>query len=221
MSKILVISPHPDDETLGCGGSLLKHSSNRDEIFWLIITNIFTDHGWPEITVNKRKKEIEKAAGAYGFSEVFKLEHPTAELEKISSGVLIEEIKAVLAKTGAETVYIPHSGDVHTDHKITAKAAESALKTFRSHGVRKILSYETLSETEFSMIEPEIFSPNLFVDITGYIQKKIEIMKIFESEIKEPPFPRSEENILALATYRGSRAGYRYAEALRILFEKD
>ena len=94
----------------------------------------------------------------------------------------------------------------------------SATKTFNNPFLTKVLMYETISETEFAPpLQENAFMPNYFVNISEFIEKKIEIMKIFESELREHPFPRSEKNIRALATIRGAQCGVEYAESFMIL----
>ena len=118
-------------------------------------------------------------------------------------------------------VYLPFKSDVHTDHQIAFKAAYSCTKSFRWPSIKKIVMMETLSETEFSPSTKEDgFVPNMFVDITDFIDRKIEIMKIFKGELAAHPFPRSESNIRALATLRGATIGCKYAESFMILKEK-
>jgi len=218
--KILVISPHPDDETLGCGGTILKHKDIGDKIYWLIITNIVVKNGWDKDIVEKRQKEIKTVAEMYGFEKTFKLDYPTAKLDIIPIQEIIESISKVIFEIKPEIIYLPNRSDVHTDHQITFKAAYSCTKNFRYPFIKKILMYETLSETEFAPALPEnTFIPNVFVDITDYFEKKIEIMKIYNSEIMIAPLPRSLDTIEALAKYRGSRIGKKYAEAFNLLEE--
>ena len=212
--KVLFIAAHPDDETLGCGGSILKHKALGDEIYWLIVTAMFKS----DICSNKRRqsreKEINAVARAYNFSDIFKLELPSTRLDRIPITRIIENIANIIKSTKAEIIYLPHLGDLHTDHQITHKAVIASIKSFRAPSVKKALAYETVSETEFSLPDKKnAFVPNIFVDITPFIDKKIKIMKLYKGEIKPFPFPRSEKNLRALATFRGARMGVRYAEA--------
>jgi len=217
--KILVISPHPDDETLGCGGTILKHKDIGDKIYWLIITNIDVKNGWEQNIVEKRKKEIEKVEEMYGFEKTFKLDYPTAKLDTIPMQEIIESISKVIFEIKSEIIYLPNRSDVHTDHQITFKAAYSCTKNFRYPFIKKILMYETLSETEFTPALPEnAFIPSVFVDITKYFEKKLEIFKIYKSELMTEPLPRSLEVIEAFNKYRGSRIGKEYAESFQLIF---
>lgn len=221
MSKIiLIISVHPDDETLGCGGTILKHAENGDKLYWLILTNINKVEVWGKERIIKRQTEIENVAYLYGFEKTFKLDFDTTELDKVSTGELIYKISEVINELKPEIIYVHNRSDVHSDHKISFEAVVSATKTFNNPFIKKILMYETLSETDFSpALQENSFAPNYFVDISSFIDKKNEIMKIYSSEIKEHPFPRSERNIRALATYRGAQCGVDSAEAFMILKE--
>jgi len=218
--KILVISPHPDDETLGCGGTILKHKDIGDKIYWLIITNVDVKNGWEQNIVEKRKREIEKVEEMYGFEKTFKLDYPTAKLDMIPMQEIIESISKVIFEIKPAIIYLPNRSDVHTDHQITFKAAYSRTKNFRYPFIKKILMYETLSETEFAPALPEnTFIPNVFVDITKYFEKKLEIFKIYKSELMEESLPRSLEVIEAFNKYRGSQIGEKYAEVFVLLKE--
>ena len=220
--KILVVAPHPDDETLGCGGSLLKHRKNGDKIYWLIVTNLQAGCGWPKDEVQKRQKEIHQVSRMYGFNKVFKLDFPSKMLDSISNCELISRISEIIKKVEPSIVYLPNHSDIHTDHKITFNAAMSCCKDFRMPFIKRILMYECMSETEFALaLKGFYFVPNFFIDITDYFQKKLEIFKKYDSETMAPPFPRSIEAITGLARYRGSRIGKKYAEAFCLLFEKS
>jgi len=218
--KILVISSHPDDETLGCGGTILKHKDVGDKIYWLIVTNIDIKDGWDKDTVEKRQKEIKRVAEMYGFEKIFKLDYPAAKLDVIPIQKIIESISKVIFEIKPEIIYLPNRSDAHTDHQITFKTAYSCTKNFRYPFIRKILMYETLSETEFAPALPEnTFIPNVFVDITKYFEKKLEIFKIYKSEVMEEPLPRSLGSIKALTKYRGSQIGVEYAEGFMLVRE--
>lgn len=220
MSKILFVAAHPDDETLGCGGTIYKHKSQNDEIHWLIITNVDKENGWDDRFVKTRQIEIDKIKKHYGFNSVHKLDFPTTKLDTIPMGLIISKISKIISKLEPEIVYTNHHNDVHTDHQIVFSAISSCTKSFRYPFIKKILSYETLSETEFSLKRgDDSFNPNLFVDISAFIEQKCAAMKIYKSEVMEEPFPRSIQNIKALAKLRGSSIGKDFAEAFIILKE--
>ena len=220
MNKVLVIAVHPDDETLACGGTLLKHKSNNDKIHWLIATDIKESEGFKKSTVEKRKNEINKVENLFNFDSVSKLGLSTTKVDDYSMNSLIEKISSVINKIRPDIIYLPFKGDIHTDHKKIFNAAYSCTKSFRYPFIKKIYMMETLSETDFSLnIKDESFMPNTFVDISDFMDKKIEIMNLYDGELGNHPFPRSIKNIKALATYRGATAGCDYAESFMLIKE--
>ena len=220
MNKILVIAVHPDDETLGCGGTLLKYKANGDEIHWLIATDIKESEGYDIPAIKQRNKEIKKVENLYGFTSVNKLDLSTTKVDAYSMSVLVSKISSVIDRIKPDTIYLPFKGDVHSDHKYIFDAAYSCTKTFRYPFIKKIYMMETLSETEFSLSTKEdSFVPNVFVDISEFMDKKIELMNIYESEIGKHPFPRCERNMRALATYRGATSNCNYAESFILIKE--
>lgn len=221
MNKVLVIAPHPDDETLGCGGTLFRHKAEGDEIYWVIVTSISVDTGWSDKAVKKRDAEIKASAKKYGFADVINFRFPTTKIDTYPLSDLVEKIDSIIRKVSPEIIYMPFIHDVHTDHQIIASAVQSNIKWFRHPSIQKVLMYETLSETEFNYIGDTVFRPNVFVNISEFLNDKIDTMKIYTSELKEHPFPRSEKSIKALATLRGSQAGYEYAETFQLVFERQ
>lgn len=223
MSKtVIVISAHPDDEVLGVGGSLLKHKKNGDKIYWLITTNIFVEDGFSEERVASRQKEIERVSEALGIVKTFKLPYSTMTLSSSSLINMVPEISEIFMEVKPEIIYCLNRSDAHSDHRVTFNAVMACTKSFRYPFIKKVYMYECLSETEFAPVLAEkAFLPNHYVDITHYLDEKIKIMKIYESELGEHPFPRSVKNIEALATYRGASAGVIYAEAFQLIKSID
>ena len=220
MKRILIVAPHPDDETLGCGGSLLKHRDCGDEINWAIMTGISVADGYDIDMVEKRTNEINAVSEKYGFDNVFNLGFPTTRLDLIPRSQLIKCVSDIIQAMKPDQIYLPYRNDVHSDHKITFETVVSASKTFRCPFLKKVLMYEVLSETEFA---PPLldcaFVPNSFSDISHYIEKKLAVMHMYGSESGEHPFPRNNFNIRALATFRGATAGLNSAEAFMVLKE--
>ena len=133
---------------------------------------------------------------------------------------LIEKISNVYKKVEPDIIYMPFFNDVHTDHQLISKALQSTFKWFRYPHIKKVYMYETPSETEFNFVENRVFSPNVFVKISQYIDNKIETMKIYDGEMGEFPFPRSEQTIRSLAALRGSQSGFESAEAFELVYER-
>ena len=218
--KILAIAPHPDDETLGCGGILFKHKAEGDDIYWLIVTGISEDTGWANDAVIKRDNEIISVSKKYGFSDVFNLRLPTTKIDTLPLSDLIGKITNVYNNIKPDVIYMPFAYDVHTDHQIIAKALQSTFKWFRYPHIKNIYMYETPSETEFNFVENRVFRPNVFINISQYLGNKIETMKIYDGEMGDFPFPRSEKAIRSLAALRGSQSGFESAEALELVYER-
>lgn len=216
MSNVLVVAVHPDDETLGCGGTLLRHKENGDDIYWLICTE--TDKN-TEFFKN-REKEIVSVENEYDFAAVFNLGLKATEIDKYPIGEIIGKLISIFDKVKPNTIYLPFNNDVHSDHRKIFEACYSCTKSFRYKYIKKIYMFETLSETEFAPSLPSLnFTPNTFVDISKFFEKKCSIMKIYTSEVAEHPFPRSIENLKALATFRGACSGFKYAESFVLLKE--
>lgn len=214
--RVLVIAPHPDDEVLGCGGTIAKHSMKGDEVHLCIITEGYTPD-WSEEYLKNRPLEIEKSSKILGIKKVHFLKYPTAKLDTIPQKELNDSLSEIINKIKPAIMYIPHYTDIHQDHPIIFRSALIAARPKKDCHVRKILSYETLSETEWGY--PRHFRPNLYVDISDTIELKIKAMRAYGSELKEFPHPRSLEGIKTLAKKRGSEVGLKYAEAFEVIRE--
>ncbi len=218
MAKVGFIAVHPDDESLGCGGTILKHKANSDDIIWIILTKLTEKRGISKEVIKKRIREINQVSRAYHFHKVYALDHETTQLDSASKPALINELSSIFNKHKIDSLYIPNRSDIHSDHRIAFECIMSASKTFNHPYIHKIFMYECISETEFApALLENAFVPNYFVDISKYMDKKIKILNIYKSEIKDHPYPRSNTNFKALAAFRGAQAGVPYAEAFMIL----
>jgi LmbE family N-acetylglucosaminyl deacetylase len=219
--RILVIAPHPDDETLGCGGSLLKHKANGDSLSWLVATRGHEPQ-WSAEVLEQKEREISAVAAAYGFDNTFRLNFPAIKLDKIPIEEIIVGIRDAVTDSQPDCVYLNHAGDVHSDHRVLFEATMSVLKPFYSsmHGVTRVLSYEVFSSTDAAPVNPaRAFLPNVFTDVTEFLEKKLEIMGLYESELHASPLPRSLDSLRALARVRGATIGVEYAEAFMLVRE--
>jgi len=149
--RTLVIAPHPDDEILGCGGTLLRRKSEGADLGWLIITSASEQDGWPAEQVKQRESEIAEIAKLVGFSQVYNLRLASARLDQLPMRNLIDQFYSVFKSFQPEEVFLPHWSDVHTDHRIVFDVAAASTKWFRCPFVRRILSYETISETDLGL----------------------------------------------------------------------
>ncbi len=184
------------------------------------MTAISEAEGFSKDRVANREVEIREIARQYGFKSTHCGGFPAAKLDSYPKGDLVRALGSVIKETQAEILYIPYRNDVHSDHAAVFDAAMSCSKWFRYPSVKAVYAYETLSETEFG-IRPDDpgFRPNLFIDMDGLLERKIELMGLFAGEMAPFPFPRSGECIKALAMLRGSQAGVAAAEAFMILKE--
>ena len=219
MNKILVVAVHPDDETLGCGGTLLRLREEGAEIHWMIVTAMTADCGFDLDSIARREREIETVAKMYEFSGVHRLGFSATRLDEISKRQLVDAMSKVFRTVQPSQVFLPFQHDVHSDHQHAFEAAYSCTKVFRYPFVRKVMMMEALSETDFSQSAGGGFVPNFFVDVTNQFESKMQILRVFESELSAHPFPRSEKAVEALALLRGAAAGCGYAESFVILKE--
>ena len=221
--KTLIVAPHPDDELLGCGGTLLRCVAEGGTVAWLLMTAMTEGAGWSTERIQQRGAEIDRVRKGLQITphHLYELGFPTTELDLIPMSLLVKQISEVFSDFQPDEVLLPYPGDVHSDHRVTFEAASACTKWFRYQSVKRVLAYETPSETNFG-IDPHglAFKPNVFVDISGHFERKIELMKIYKSEIDEFPFPRSEKALKALAQFRGSQAGYYAAEAFSLLIQR-
>lgn len=216
---VAVVAVHPDDETLGCGGCLLRHRDRGDATHWLLLTAMSAED-YPAEVRARRQSEIVAVAEAYGFAGIHSLSFPAAGLEVVPRRQLVAALSSKLRAIAPSLVYLPFPHDPHGDHRAAFEAAWSSLKTFRQPSVRRILMMETPSETDHAPpLAGTAFAPTVFADITGYLDKKLEIMTRYAGETGPAPFPRSAEAIRALATVRGAAAGCLCAEAFMLLKE--
>lgn len=219
--KTLVVAPHPDDETLGVGGTLLRRKAEGAEVAWLIVTAISVESGWSEEKVKQRADEINRITQLFGFDGVYTLNFPATQLDCVPMSDLVAKVSDVFKSFEPEEVFVPHPADVHTDHRIVFDAVASCTKWFRYPSVKRVLAYETLSETDFGLGADQGFRPNVFVDIEPFLRDKLRAMDIYASELGAFPFPRSHDAIRALAILRGAASGFNAAEAFELLRERS
>ena len=191
--RAIVVSPHPDDETLGAGGTILKLISQGEEIVWLNVTNMKPEYGYSIKKKKKRADQIEQVKKATGYSAFYDLGLQPAALDQYMKTDIISKMKDVFDEIRPELVFLPSPQDAHSDHRIVYECALACTKAFRAPYVRKILCMDIISETNFS-VEP--FNANCYINISQFIEKKLNIMAHYQSEFLEPPFPRSKEACL-------------------------
>lgn len=195
------------------------HQQGAD-LAWLIVTGVSEETGWAPERVQRRDSEVRHVAKAVGFSQIFDLRLPPTQLDTMPLEGLVKQFSAVFESFRPEQVFLPSRADAHTDHRVVFDAVAACTKWFRHPSVRRVLAYETISETGFGLGAESCFCPNYFVDISAFLERKLEIMAIYETELGDFPFPRSLEAIRALAAVRGAAAGFKAAEAFQLLRER-
>jgi len=218
MKKILILSPHADDEILGCGGFISKYSKLNYKINILILTN--ANKGAPEVysskIVEKIRNEAKQANKLIGTDKLFFENLPALNLNNYPIYKISNLINKYILKIKPEIILIPSSNDIHDDHKIIFKAAKVATRFNKKSSIRKILSYEVLSETEWNENEKS-FNPNYFVTLSySDLKNKVKAFLKYKSQVKKFPHPRSKEAIINLSKVRGSNVFVNYAEAFKV-----
>ena len=217
---VLVVATHLDDETLGCGGTLLRHKARGDEIHWMVVTEPTLALGYDARRLGEWQTQLERVGEMYGFSSIHRLGFPAADVDRVSARELISAISSVLEPIKPSILYLPFAYDVHNDHRSVFSAAYSSAKNFRAPYVRRILMMEVVSETDFGI--PSFgtnFVPNVFIDVSQYFDTKLKILSVFHDQLAAHPFPRSLEHVDALALHRGAAAGCHRAEAFVLIKE--
>ena len=219
MADILVLAPHPDDESIGCGGTLLKRRAAGHDLHWVIVTEM-TSPDYSAERIARRETEIEAVRAHYPFASVTRLGHPTAHLDRVDIAELVQGIAQAIAEIQPAEMFVPFPGDAHSDHRAVHDAAVAASKWFRAPSVKNVLAYECLSETDIVRnLSAPAFVPNIYEDIGDFLEDKCAALALYGEEMGAAPFPRSEAVVRAKALVRGAEAGFMAAEAFMLVKE--
>ena len=223
---ILVLAAHPDDEVLGIGGTIARHAASGDHVHVAIAAEGATarddtrDARARHAGIESLQSAARKAAGILGVKSVRFLGFPDNRCDSVDRLEVVKAIEAVVAELRPDTVYVHHCGDVNIDHRILHEAAFTACRPQPGHPVRRLLSFETPSSTEWAPPNslPQ-FLPTVFLDISRHWPAKLAALGAYESEMRPSPHPRSAGAIENLARWRGATAGLEMAEAFMLLRE--
>lgn len=229
--RILILAAHLDDEVLGVGGTIARYSVEGKEVYIHIIRDGIAERHQDSNSLNGNKREYVKdcavkcaeilgvpkervSFGGYSLFDDFTCIHTAGKKN------IVDEVERVLKEICPHEVFTMHGGDAHTDHGVVYKATEIATRPISKvvGNIEKVFSYETISSTDqaFQSIN-NIFMPNVYVDITKYLDLKIKAFSKYDTEIALPPHPRSLEKIAAKAYTRGGEANMIAAEAFCLL----
>lgn len=215
-SKVLVIAAHPDDEVLGCGGTIAGHSARGDQVAALFLADgVGSRHNRQAAReVAARKRAATEAANILGIAKLWFLGLPDNQLDGMSLLTIVKSVENFARKVRPDIVYTHFAGDLNVDHRVCHAAVMTACRPVPGSTVKAIYSFEVLSSTEWSLrhVAPS-FSPARFNDISAFLSKKMDALRAYGSEMRPFPHARSFETVEALARLRGSAAGLAAAEA--------
>jgi len=217
--KILIVAAHPDDEVLGCFGTVARMIEEGCEAYTLILGEGKTSRD-DSRNVSVRKDEMsalslemEEANSLIGIKKVFTAGLPDNRFDSVDLLDVVKSVLKVKEEVLPDVVFTHYANDLNIDHRVTYNAVLTACRPMAGETVKEIYSFEVLSSTEWNY--PLTFSPDTYFDISGTIRKKTEAMKIYDSEIRDFPHPRSVEGIKLNARWHGMRTGLEYAEAFK------
>lgn len=214
--NILVIAPHGDDEVLGAGGALAKHAKAGDTLYRCIVTKTYPPD-WPVSFQKEREKEIARSGKILNIKETFSLGFPTVKLDTIPQKELNDRLSEIVKEVKPDIVYTASGKDLNRDHRLVFEATLVATRPVPGSSVKKLLSYEVVSETEWGR-SLGVFRPTYYIPLTREdVQMKLTAMKEYQSELRAYPHPRSLSVLETLAKLRGSEVGLEAAEAFEII----
>ena len=213
-NTVLVVGAHPDDEVLGAGGTIMKHSDSGDEVHVFIVTEGTTQQYDDDDLIGKKRQEAKKCAEHLGVTEVHFGDLPDMRLKETPHVKINAAIEDVCDEVEPDIIYTHSRREVNRDH---IEIHDSTLVATRpGTGVSAVLAYETPSSTDYSPVA-DGFSPDMFVDIEKYLDAKIEAFGAYETETRKYPHPRSAEALRSIAKSRGAASGVVAAEAFDVL----
>lgn len=221
--NVLVVAAHPDDEILGCGGTILNHVKNGDSVHIVIMAEGITSRS----KQNGCEKDIEELSELHsksyvvgkklGADKVTLYNLPDNRMDSIDLLDIVKKIEIIVDEEKPEIVYTHFGNDINIDHQITYKAVITACRALPGNSVQQLLFFETPSSTDYQNYNNiSMFNPNWFVDIEQVIDDKISILKEYDSEMRNYPHSRSYDGIRILAQYRALAVGKKYVEAFML-----
>lgn len=220
-NRILVVAAHPDDEVLGCGGTLARQAREGSEVYIAILGEGSTSRQRADADasgVAELQAQSLEVAGLLGVREVFHCGLPDNRFDTLPLLDVVRAVEDLIAKVSPEVIYTHHGGDLNIDHVIVNRAVLTAARPLEGQSVRDIYAFEVPSSTEWAFQRLEQpFRPNAFIDISTTIDSKIEGMEKYTGEVRPFPHPRSPEALRAIAKRWGSVVGTEYAEAFELI----
>lgn len=219
MRRALVVVAHPDDEVLACGGSIAKWSSAGVEVGVLFMADGESSRQRQTSSaewIRRRREESARAAEYLGHRVIGFCDYPDNQMDTIPLLEIIQKVEVVVSEFGPDTVITHFAGDLNVDHQVVARSVQTAVRPIPGSPVQLVLSAEVASSTEWAASGGS-FGPNLFVDISDFIDVKLRALSAYESEVRPAPHPRSLAAVTALAQWRGSTGGCPAAEGFALI----
>lgn len=217
--KILIVAAHPDDEVLGCFGTVARLIKEGYEAYTLILGEGKTSRDEIRDAVSKKDElelldsEIQKANDAIGVKRVFIYNFADNRFDSVDLLDIVKVVSKVKEEVKPDIIFTHFENDLNIDHRITYQAVITATRPMEDECVKEIYSFEILSSTEWNY--PLSFSPDTYFDISDTLELKLGAMRAYKSELCEYPHPRSLEGIELNAKYQGMRVGKKYVEAFK------
>ena len=211
-NKILIVAAHPDEEILGCGGTISKLKNDND-IQVIFMTNGVSARGINNlIEIKKRRKSCLNLFKYLNINKPIFFNFPDNRMDSVPLLKIIKKIEAIIKKYEPETIFTHFANCLNIDHRITFEAVVTACRPINKLSVKKILSFEVLSSTDWALFKDKNFHPNYYIDITDHLKQKIKFMNFYSQELKAYPHSRSLKSIKSLSQVRGASCGVKHAE---------
>ncbi len=215
---VLVVAAHADDEVLGCGGTLAKHVADGDVVYVLFLTDgVGSRKSVTDSAADHRRSASELAAHILGIRKIYCHSFPDNQLDRIPLLDVVQCVEAIVQQVRPSIVYTHHAGDLNVDHRIALQAVMTACRPLPDTSVKEIYSFEVLSSTEWAVPGVVSFHPNLYVDISEFVDAKRRALEAYAVEMKTSPHSRSIRHVLGLAEHRGNSVGVWAAEAFQVI----
>lgn len=214
----MVVAAHPDDEVLGCGGAIARMALSVPVYILIVgegITARFdTREQADSASLGRLHQQASEVAKILGAKSVKLLGLPDNRLDMVPLLELTKHVERALEETRPYAVFTHHFGDLNIDHRQVAQAVLTATRPLPKSCVQEVYAFEVPSATEwaFSRLEPN-FRPNIFLDVSDVIERKLTALTLYGGEVRPYPHPRSPQALRARASYWGSVVGRPYAEA--------
>lgn len=215
---VLVVAAHTDDEALGCGGTIARHVAEGDTVYAVFLADGVTSR--PDATSEELEQRNSAAAKAHeilGIKKAYMLGFPDNRMDSVPLLDIVQKLEGVLDEVKPQVIYTHHCGDLNVDHRITHQSVITACRPLPGASVREIYAFEVLSATEWGTPGVTTFVPTVFVDVSDYLDIKLDALSAYDLEMRDEPHSRSLVNVRRLAGLRGNSVGMELAEGFSLV----